>query len=99
VTQQIDAAILGLGFPAVDTIILGSDTMPGQWILLPGGKEFGFQEQQATGISGATIRPIGDPLVHAHFLVRFWNAQDWARFQPLRTRYLSKAAVTVAGER
>ena len=86
-----------MGFPAVDTIILGSNAMPGQWILQPGGKEFGWQIQQGWGLSGATVRPLGDLLPGPIFLVKFWNAMDWDLFQPFRDKYLSKAVFTVAG--
>jgi hypothetical protein len=77
-------------FPSQDTIILGTDTMPGRWWLDPGAKEFGWQIQQATGFTGASVRPIGDPLVECSFSVVFWRAADWIAFQPLRQKYLKK---------
>jgi hypothetical protein len=84
-------------FPAVDTIRIGADVMPGNWILLPTFKEFGWQIQKGWALTGATVRPIGDELVVAPFLVRFFRAQDWAAFQPFRMKYLQKAVFKVAG--
>lgn len=86
-----------LTFPAVDTIKLGVDTMPGNWILLPTYKEFGWQQQKGWGLTGATVRPTGDELVVAPFLVRFWNPFEWSAFQNFRRKYLSKAVFSVAG--
>jgi hypothetical protein len=86
------------GFPSVDTIILGGDRMPGQWILQPTSKEYGWQVQKGWALAGATVRPIGDELVSASFLVRFHTAADWAAFQPFRRRYLAKALFTAGGE-
>lgn len=77
-------------FPAQDTIILGVDRMPGVWWLLPGAKEFGWQIQQATGFTGASVIPIGDPLVECSFVVKFFRTADWDAFRPLREKYLKK---------
>lgn len=86
-----------MSFPARDTIQLGADTMPGQWVLQPTKKVFGWQIQKGWGLTGATVRPIGDDLVVAPFLARFWTPADWDAFQPLRTKWLSKAVFKVAG--
>jgi hypothetical protein len=94
-TSQLFAATEG--FPAVDTIVLGQDVMPGQWVALPTKKEFGWIIQKGWGLSGATVRPGGDELIVAPFAVGFWNAADWVAFQPLRKKYLSKALFSVAG--
>lgn len=84
-------------FPAVDTIRIGADVMPGQWILQPTYLEYGWQVQQGWGQSGATVFPIGDQLVNAPFLVKFWSARDWASFQPFRMKYIRKAVVKLGG--
>lgn len=80
-----------MGFPGVNTISLGESELPGQWILQPGAAEFVFQEQQGIGLSGATLRVIGDKLAHATFLAIFWKESDWDRFQPIRKKYLTRA--------
>lgn len=85
-------------FPAVDTIKLGGDTMPGQWILQPTAKEYGWQIQKGWGQAGASVMPVGDELVVATFLVRFHRAHDWAAFQPYRMKYLQKALVQRGGQ-
>lgn len=77
-------------FPFQDTIVLGVDMMPGVWWLLPGAKEFGWQQQKGTGLTGASLLPIGDPLVEASFLVKFFAPADWTKFQPFRIKYLTK---------
>lgn len=86
-----------MSFPGVNTITLGNSILPGQWILLPGAAEFVFQEQQGIGLSGATLRVIGDKLAHAVFLARFWNVADWDAFQPIRKKYLTRAVYSQGG--
>jgi hypothetical protein len=81
-------------FPSTDSLILGGDRLPGVWHLLPGAKEFGWQEQKGTGLTGATLRPIGDPLVTCEFLVQFFRESDWDDFQPFRAKYFRKPVVT-----
>jgi hypothetical protein len=83
-------------FPKKDTITLGSDEMPGSWVLEPGAITFGWQTQQGWGLDGAVIKPTGRHLAHPTFLVRFWDVAAWNAFQPLRRKYLSKAAYTLA---
>jgi len=80
-----------MSFPGVNTIQLGGKTLPGQWILQPGGKPYSFQEQQGIGLSGATLRFLGDKLAHLVFLAIFWKQADWDAFQPIRKQYLSEA--------
>lgn len=84
------------GFPGVNTIALSGEVMPGQWILQPGGKPFGWQEQKGISLTGATLRAIGDPLVHVVFLVKFWTVADWDKFQPLREKYLVRPAFSTS---
>jgi len=97
-TTSFAQSLVG-GFPAADTIKLGQDTMPGQWILMPGQREFGWQIQKGWGLSGATVRPIGDELAAPVFLVRFWTTADWNAFQPFRRKYLAKAVFSVSGNK
>jgi len=86
-----------MSFPATDSIILGGDRIPGVWHLLPGQKEFGWQEQAGTGLSGATLKLTGDPLVKFSFLVQFFNEADWDAFQPYRAKYFKKPVPAPAG--
>ena len=81
-----------MSFPATDRIILGGDAIPGVWHLLPGAKEFGWQEQAGVGLSGATLLLTGDPLVKFSFLVQFFREADWDDFQPYRAKYFKKPA-------
>lgn len=78
-------------FPGVNTITLAGKVLPGQWVLQPGASEFVFQEQQGIGLSGATLRVIGDKLAHCVFTAFFWKDSDWDLFQPIRKQYLTKA--------
>jgi hypothetical protein len=99
---QLLRAELGLssGFPSVDTIKLGPDVMPGQWILQPCAREFLIQIQQGWGLDGASSRLAGAQVVDSiQFLARFWTASDWDAFQPLRRKYLLKPAYSVAGNK
>jgi hypothetical protein len=82
------------GFPATDRIILGGDAIPGVWHLLPGQKEFGWQELAGVGISGATLKLTGDPLVKFSFLAQFFKSTDWDAFQPFRAKYFKKPVPT-----
>jgi hypothetical protein len=83
-----------LGFPASDSIVLGGERIPGVWHLLPGLKEFGWQEQKGMGLSGATLRITGDPLVKCEFVVQFFRESDWVDFQSYRAKYFRKPAVS-----
>jgi len=82
---------------ASESIWLGQDLQPGQWILAPGGKEFGWQEQKGWLLTGASLLPIGDPLVPFEFLVKFWRVKDWDYFQQFRKKYLTRPAYSPAG--
>jgi hypothetical protein len=70
--------------------------MPGQWILQAGAKIFGWQEQKGWFLTGASLRPTGDPLVSFSFLVKFWDVRDWNSFQQFRTKYLTRPVFTGA---
>lgn len=84
-------------FPAVDTIAIGSVPAPGQWILQPCYKVFGWQIQKGWGQSGATVFPIGDEVVVAPFLIRLWDAADYPLFVNFAAQFLKKAVISVAG--
>jgi hypothetical protein len=85
------------GFPAADTITVAGLPAPGKWTLTKADKEYGWQILQATAMTGATIKPIGDPLVTADFNVEFWDPLDYAAFKLFRKQFLMKALVTVPG--
>jgi hypothetical protein len=82
-----------MSFPATDSIVLAGDRLPGVWHLLPGYKEFGWQEQKGVGLTGATLRITGDPLVTCEFLVQFFKESDWDAFEPYRAKYFRKPVV------
>lgn len=85
------------GFPAQDTISLNGIEMPGQWILQPTSKVYGWQIQQGFALSGATVFPKGDELVVAPFLVKIWDPDDFFIFDIARTQLLKKAVFSVGG--
>src|SRR4029077_9900215 len=64
-------------FPAVNTITLAGQTMPGRWILTDATKVFGWQIQKGFGLSGAFAFPIGDELVVPKFTVVIWTSSDF----------------------
>lgn len=84
-------------FPATDSLVLGDDRLPGVWHLLPGSKEYGWQEQKGMGLAGATLLMTGDPLVKCQFLVQFFREQDWDDFQPFRAKYFKKPVPSQQG--
>jgi hypothetical protein len=87
----------------VDTIQIGGVPAPGQWILQPTHREFGWQIQKGFGISGATIFPIGDELLVASFLIRLWDVHpasptnQYPAFTLFASLYLKKATFSVGG--
>ena len=83
-----------MSFPATDSLVLGGDRLPGVWHLQPGTKEYGWQEQKGIGLTGATLRLVGDPLADAVFMVSFFREIDWDAFQPFRAKYFKKPVVT-----
>ena len=84
-------------FPAVNTINLGGNTMPGKWTLHRATKIFGWQQQMGYGLSGAYLLPKGDPLVLAEFRVDFWAHADYLIFRQLKKILLAKAALALPG--
>jgi hypothetical protein len=85
------------GFPVADTITVAGLPAPGKWTLQKGDKEYGWQIRQATAMTGATVVPIGDPLVEPEFLIEFWDPLDYQAFKLFRTTYLKKPLVAVTG--
>ena len=84
-------------FPAVNTITLAGQMMPGQWVLADATKVFGWQEQNGFGLSGAFAFPTGDELVHAKFTVSVWTSVDFSAFREVRKTLLKKPVFTVGG--
>jgi hypothetical protein len=87
----------------LDTIWINGTVAPGQWILQPGYKEYGWQIQQGFALSGATVFPKGDELMVAPFLIRLWDVDprspnnQYPAWLDFRARFLKKAVYTVAG--
>ena len=85
-------------FPYANTITLGGVTAPGKWSLVRAPKLYGWQVQQAYGLTGAAVFPKGDPLVVAVFKVEIWDGViDWPAFLAFDRLYLKKPVVAVAG--
>jgi hypothetical protein len=88
---------LQTAFPAVNTITLAGQTMPGLWVLKEAPKEFGWQVQKAFGLSGAFVFPIGDEIVAPKFEISIWRSADYAVFREVRKTLLKKPVFTVGG--
>jgi hypothetical protein len=71
--------------------------MPGQWLLTKATRQFGWQEQQGSFQSGATIVPKGDPLMHIEYEVRIFEAGTMSDFILVCGTILKKAVVAVPG--
>lgn len=84
-------------FPAVNTIILASQVMPGKWTLTAAPKKFGWQIQKGFGLSGAFVFPIGDELVVPKFTISIWKSADYAVFRQVRKVLLKKPVFTLGG--
>jgi hypothetical protein len=84
-------------FPAVNTITLAGQTMPGRWILTDATKVFGWQIQKGFGLSGAFAFPIGDELVVPKFTVVIWTSSDFQVFREVRKVLLKKPVFSVGG--
>lgn len=91
------AVLAGTGFPGVDTIAINGVPAPGQWILQPCQKVFGWQIQKGYFLSGATVAPTGDELVVAPFLIKLWDPDDYPLFVDFAARFLKKAVFAVGG--
>lgn len=90
----VDPNPLVTHFPAVNTIVLAGQSLPGKWTLLEAPKKYGWQIQKGFGLSGAFVLPTGDELIVPKFQGEFWNDADWALFKPIRAALLAKAAYT-----
>lgn len=84
-------------FPAVNTITLAGQTMPGRWLLLDAPKVFGWQIQKGFGLSGAFAFPTGDELIVAKFQVWIWKSVDFQAFREVRKLLLKKPVFSVGG--
>jgi hypothetical protein len=93
----VTAALVGGGFPGVDSITIGAETAPGQWVLMPCSKVFGWQIQQGYALSGATVFPKGDELLVAPFLIKLWDPDDYPLFVAFAAKYLKKAVFSPGG--
>jgi hypothetical protein len=47
------------------------------------------------GLSGAVLRPAGDPLVVAKFRGEIWNPQDWSFYLAIRNVIFSKPVFSI----
>ncbi|HLK38682.1 MAG TPA: hypothetical protein VKU41_18090, partial [Polyangiaceae bacterium] len=98
---------LGPLSPAVDTITINGVQAPGQWVLQPGGKVYGWQQQKGYALSGATLNPTCDELIEAPFLVRLWDTAfplggtdgglQYQKFCQFRAQFLKKAVFGIPG--
>jgi hypothetical protein len=84
-------------FPAVNTISIAGNIMPGMWVLQDATREFGWQIQKAAFLSGATLLPVGDDPLIAKFLVSIWRSIDMALFKELQKTLLRKPVYVVGG--
>jgi hypothetical protein len=82
-------------FPAVNTIMLAGQEMPGSWVLNDADKVFGWQVQKAFGLSGATVFPIGDEIVAPKFTVSLWTTAQMLVFREVRKVLLKKPVFSV----
>ena len=84
-------------FPAVNTITLAGQTMPGYWKLLGAPKKFGWRIQKSIFLSGPILLPTGDDAVCPKFQVSIWRSQDYAIFREVRKVLLKKPLFSVGG--
>ncbi len=87
----------GIGANTYESFSLASIPMPGQWVLTDCTRVFGWQIQQAFGLTGATVLPIGDPLLKAKFAVKIWTNADAQQYQLALKTVLRKPAYAVPG--
>lgn len=80
-----------------DSIFLSGFVLPGKWTLLSADKIYGWQINQATGLSGATVSPKGDPLVVARFKCEIWDEIDMSLFKTFRKQFFSKGSFSLPG--
>ena len=71
--------------------------MPGQWLLTRCLRQFGWQEQQASFLTGAFLVPKGDPLMHVEYEVRIWESGTMGVFRQLLQTILKKPVVALPG--
>ncbi len=98
--DQLLNTLLNGAFPAVDTVVIGNDEMPGQWLLQSTKREFLWQKQQGYGLNGARLLFTGLQNVEFSFLARFWDPKDWAAFNnKYRSKYFSAAVVALGAQK
>jgi hypothetical protein len=69
---------------------LSGTLLPGQWLLVDCEREFGWQIRAGNFLTGATVVPIGDPLLVAVFKIRIWTNVDAQYFRKLLKTVLRK---------
>jgi hypothetical protein len=84
-------------FPAVNTITLGGYTLPGKWTLTEAKAAFGWQIQQAYGLSYAAVIPRGDELIAPKFKGEFWSDYDYSIFRDIWKQLFLQATFYVPG--
>lgn len=83
------------GSQVSESMLLAGIRMPGQWLLTKGPREFGWEERKGWGMTGATLIPTGDPLLHAEFDIKIWNNLDAYAYRQLLKTVLKKPAYAV----
>lgn len=86
-----------MSLPGVDTISIGVIPAPGQWILQPCSREFGWQINKGFALSGASVFPTGDELLVAPFLIKIWTDAQYDLFVPFAAQFLKKAVISPGG--
>src|SRR5580698_1854550 len=80
-----------------ESFMMGGVLMPGQWLLTSCPRVYGWQIQQQYAMSGATVVPIGDPLLKAKFKIKIWTSADAGLYRQLLKTTLRKPVGLVPG--
>lgn len=80
-----------------ESLSLAGVPMPGQWLLTQCTREYGWEIRKGNGLSGATLVPIGDPLIEITFQIKIWTSTDAAFFLQAQKQILKKPAFAVPG--
>lgn len=80
-----------------ESFTLGGVPLPGQWLLVDATRVFGFQIVKGWGLTGATLRPIGDDPMSFKFAIKIWSNADAMVYRKLLKTILRKPVFTVPG--
>jgi hypothetical protein len=76
--------------------VVNGQQMPGQWLLVGAKRIFGWEQRQASYMTGATLVPTGDPLLWVRYDVRIWNSGDAMIYRNLLKGLLKKPVVQIS---